>query len=188
MKIFDLNKFATCPSSKMIKILIVFSLILLFIVYPIMTWQFVLSGDIVSPLESQLSFSGAFLKVQYATIIGAGGLENYRIGQILDYGFMVSYSSLIFSLGLIIARKFTEPSIWRKLGFVLAIAGPITACFDATENAFILLTLTDPLGFPDWWALAHSSAALVKWILLLIAIIGELLAVSYYLLVIRRKK
>jgi len=188
MKILNLNKFATWPSSKILKILIVFSLILFFVVYPIMAWQFVLSGDVVSPLASQLSFSGAFLKLQYATIFGAGGLENYRIGQILDYGFMVSYSLLIFSLGLIIARKITETSIWRKLGFVFAIAGPIATCFDATENAFILLTLTDPSGFPDWWALAHSSAASVKWILLLIAIIGILLAVSYYLLVIRRKK
>lgn len=188
MKMLNLNKFATWPSSKVLKIQIGFSLILSVLVCSIIAWLFVLSGDTVFPLASQLSFSGAFLKAQYATIIGAGGLEYYRIGQILDYGFMVSYSLLIFSLGLPIARKFAEGSIWRKLGFIFAIAGPIAACFDATENAFILLTLTDPSGFPDWWALAHSSAALIKWILLLIAIIGLLCAVSYYFLVGRRKK
>lgn len=41
----------------------------------------------------------------------------------------------------------------------LAAIGP---AFDIVENAFSLAMLTDPFGFPDWWAAAHVVASWSK--------------------------
>ncbi|MHA1885906.1 MAG: hypothetical protein ACW96S_12685, partial [Promethearchaeota archaeon] len=49
------------------------------------------------------------------------------------------------------------------------------ACCDAIENGFILAMLTDPVGFPDYWAIFHSVFALIKWILLFTIIIWDLI-------------
>lgn len=183
---FNPKKFADWPSPKKTKWLLIIGLVIVAIIYPIMTWFLIQSGDTTSIFASQLSFSGPFLKAQYTIIIGAGGLSSYTLGQCLDYGFMISYALMILSLNIIIARKHEAQSKWRNIGFLVALVGPIAACLDACENAFILLTLSDPLGFPDWWAVAHSSFALVKWILLLFAIGWALIAAVHYILV--RKK
>ncbi|GAH51502.1 unnamed protein product, partial [marine sediment metagenome] len=58
----------------------------------------------VNYIESQLSFSGEIIKSHFNTM-NTVDINNYRIAEILDYGFMVSYGILIFSLALIIARK-----------------------------------------------------------------------------------
>lgn len=44
--------------------------------------------------------------------------------------------------------------------------GPL---FDLVENAFSLAMLTDPYGFPDWWALAHGVCARLKFGLAVLA-------------------
>ena len=115
-------------------------------------------------------------------------LNSYFIGQSLDYGFMVAYGSGFFAIALIISRKFEENTKWRNTGYFAALAAIIAACLDACENAFILLTLTDPTGFPDAWAIAHSSFALLKWIFLMFAIMWALSAALYYLLVVKRRQ
>lgn len=50
------------------------------------------------------------------------------------------------------------------------ISGVIVAFCDGIENIFILAMLTDPLSFPDFWAITHSIFALIKWILLFLVI------------------
>ena len=113
-------------------------------------------------MESQLSFSGAVLKEHYR----GTNITYYRIVQILDYIYMVAYGMLAFSLVLTLSRKFDEDSFWSNSGHLIAILGIVAACCDATENAFILMMLSDPTGFPDIWAIIHSCFALVKFILL----------------------
>ncbi|MCK4239639.1 MAG: hypothetical protein KAX33_10980 [Candidatus Lokiarchaeota archaeon] len=164
-----LEKLSDWPSTKKNRVLLIFSIILLFIVYPIMTYFSIISNYPVNYLESQLSFSGEIIKSHFNTM-NTVDINNYRIAEILDYGFMVSYGILIFSLALIIARKFDESTRWRKSGFLIAILGIIAASLDAIENGFILAMLTDPLGFPDIWAVSHSLVSLMKWILLFFTI------------------
>ncbi len=162
-----LAKFNTWPSPQGTHKLLIIAFIMVCASYLIMGYFFLLSGDQTNMLASQLSFSGAFLVQQYSQITN---LFAYRITQTLDYGFMVSYSLFIFALALTLARKFEEKAPIRKVGFIIAVGGFMAAGCDAIENVFILLTLTDPMHFPDWWAVAHSSFALVKWIILIIAI------------------
>ncbi len=167
-----LEKLSDWPSPKKTKFLLIFSIVLFIVIFPIMGYFFLISNYPVDFITSQLSCSGDILKSHYQTT----NIELYRIGQILDYGYMVSYGTLIFSLALIIARKFNEPSIWRKSGYIIAILGIIAACCDGIENAFILAMLTDPSGFPDIWALTHSCFALVKWTILFLSISWAIIA------------
>jgi hypothetical protein len=162
----ELNKITDEKLKKWRKILLIFNLIW----YPFMGIFFWLSKYPAAVFESQLSFSGEILKSHYQVVVDAGGLNMYIFGQILDYLFMVGYGSMIFCIALLESRKFEESSTMAKSGRSVAIGGIIAAILDAIENFFILLTLSDPLGFPNWWAVAHSIFALPKWILLFYAI------------------
>lgn len=168
------EKLNSWPSPLGTRKLLIVSIIMACASYLVMGYFFLLSGDQTNMLASQLSFSGPFLVHQYSQITN---LDAYRITQTLDYLFMVSYSLLVFALAVTIARKFDENSSMRKIGFSIAILGFVAAGLDAAENLFILLTLTAPLTFPAWWAVAHSSFALPKWIIL-VTTIGWALAAS----------
>lgn len=152
--------------TKTLKILVIISISLVIAVYPIMAYSFLLSGDESSVIQSQLSFSGDFLKDQYLIIIDNGGLPFYRLGQWLDFAFMVGYGILSFGIALLMSKKFAGRLTWARSGELMAFLGLLAASCDAVENIFIHLTLVNPLGFNDWLAIAHSSFALVKWILL----------------------
>ena len=175
-----LEKLTDWPSPKRIKQLLIFSLILLLVIYPFMTYFFTISYP-VSFIESQLSFSGQIIKQHNAS----ANIELYRFANILDYFFMISYGGIFFSLGLIIARKFNKGTIWRKISLVLVPLALIAPLCDAIENVFILLMLTDPLGFPDIWALTHSFFALIKFIIMFIGF-GWLGVALIKLIIIRK--
>jgi hypothetical protein len=175
----NLELLSTWPTPKKIKILIIFSVILLIIIYPLLMYFFFISNYPVSVLESQLSFSGIEIKSHYASM-NQEGINLYIIANILDYGFMLSYGLLIFTLALVLARKFKKASIWMKFGFIIAIFGIIAASCDGIENIFIFLMASDPSGFPNSWAVVHSIFALIKYILLIIAISWILIAVAAY--------
>jgi hypothetical protein len=157
------------PTPKKTKILMIISIILLVIIYPLLMYFFSISEYPVSFLESQLSFSGTKIKSHYATM-SDNGINLYIIANILDYGFMLSYGLLIFTLALLLARKFEKSSIWMISGFIMALFGIVAACCDGIENLFILLMANDPIGFPNFWAIIHSIFALIKYILMIIAI------------------
>ncbi|MFX0187362.1 MAG: hypothetical protein ACFE8A_06470 [Candidatus Hodarchaeota archaeon] len=161
-----LEKLNDWPSPKITKYLVILGIILSILIFLIMAYFFLLSGFPVSFTESQLSFSGSKMKEYYSIT----DVKYYRIVETLDYAYMVGYGTFAFSLALIISRKFEVGSFWNNSGHIIALLGVIAACCDATENIFILLMLTDPTGFPDIWALIHSSFALVKMILLFICI------------------
>lgn len=177
-----LEKLADWPSIKKTKYLLILSILLMVITSVLMRYFFFLSKYPVGFMESQLSFSGAILKEHYKST----NITYYRIAQILDYGYMVGYGTLAFSLALIIARKYDESSNWRKSGYVVAVMGVLGAICDGIENVFILAMLTDPSGFPDIWAIIHSCFALVKYILLF-SCIGWALTTCIVLLVKKKK-
>ena len=174
-----LDKLGDWPSDDVVKKLSIISAILIPVIYLIMGPFLFLSGFPSDQImSSQLCFSGPILKALYASIVATpNGIYFYTIGQIADYGFMVVYGLLIFNLALHIGRQFDSESTWRKSSYVVALFGIVAPSCDAVENAFILLTMMDPLGFPDVWAVIHSVFALIKWILLFSALIWALIAV-----------
>lgn len=173
-----LDKLGDWPSDDVVKKLSIIAAILIPVIYLIMSPFFFLSGFPSNEImSSQLCFSGPILKSLYAYVVATpNGIFFYIIAQTADYGFMVIYGLLIFNLALHIGRKFDNESTWRKTGYVIALFGIVAPSCDAVENAFILLTMTNPLGFPDIWAVIHSVFALIKWILLFSAIIWAVIA------------
>ena len=173
-----LDKLGEWPSDNVVKKLAIIAAILIPVMYLIMGPFFFLSGFPSTAITySQLCFSGPILKSLYAFVVATpNGVFFYTIAQTADYGFMVIYGLCIFNLALHIGRQFDSQSTWRKSSYIIALFGIVAPSCDAVENAFILLTMTNPLGFPDIWAVIHSIFALFKWIFLLSAIIWAIIA------------
>ncbi len=172
------NQFSSYPSNKALKRMLALSIVIFIATLLIMGVFLALSGFPIDATTSQLSFSGDKLKAWYAQTTS---LEYYALFQIFDYGFMVGYGMLAFSLAQIIARKYPEGSKWRVSGILIGFIGILSALLDASENACILITLTAPLTFPNFIAIIHSILALIKYLCLISAIIWALIAGIYYL-------
>ena len=130
----------------------------------------------VSAIESQLSFSGIILKAYHSTM-SAQDIIIYKSFIYLDFFFVLAYGSFYFSYTLRIARKGFKSSKLIFISYLIPILGLIAAFCDVFENLFILLIFTDPLYFPDIWAIIHSWFALVKYILVLIGIFWSFIIV-----------
>ena len=167
-----LQKLIKKPSSKRAKFLIIIGFLICFIVIPIMQYFSGMSGYPANLLASQLSFSGELLKSYYSMT----DISLYRVSVSLDYIFMLGYAIILFSSSVLIARTYNYSLRVQNIGFLIAIFGIFAAVCDGIENIFILLTLTDPLTFPNTWAITHSVFALIKWILLFIAITWIIIA------------
>jgi len=174
-KMEKLDKLGEWPSGRILKILLIISIIISVLFTLLMRLPLTISGfpaNYVVP--SEVCFSGPFLKALYAYITNLGA---YVLFEGLDFGFMAGYGLLIFSLALIIGRGFDDGTNWRKSGYIIAISGIVAAGCDVGENTFIMLTLTDPLNFPDIWATIHSAFSVIKWILIFIALTWAIITV-----------
>jgi hypothetical protein len=83
---------------------------------------------------------------------------------------MVGYGLILFSLSILLARRFEFSSKIAHASLTMAFLGVLASCCDGIENVFILAMLTNPTGFPNYWAVSHSVFALIKWILLFVVI------------------
>lgn len=52
----------------------------------------------------------------------------------------------------------------EKNGYSISIFGITAAFCDGIENIFLLMMASNPINFSNWWAIAHSSFALAKFI------------------------
>ncbi len=161
-----LQKLTKKPSSKRAKFLIILGFFLCFIAIPIMQYFSGISGYPANLLVSQLSFNGDLLKSYYSMT----NIFLYRVSASLDYIFMLGYGIILFFSSVLIARKYSYSSRVQSISFLVAIFGITASVCDGIENVFILLMLTEPLTFPNAWAITHSAFALIKWILLFISI------------------
>jgi hypothetical protein len=161
-----LEKLFERPTSRNLKIFILIGVILCFAVIPVMQYFTTLSGFPAQIFISQLSFNGEVMKSYYAVT----NIDLYRVASSLDYIFMVGYGTILFSLSLLVARRFGNTSKVGRISVIIAICGVIAACCDGIENIFILAMLSDPAGFPNSWAISHSVFALIKWLLLFVGI------------------
>ena len=150
--------------------MVIASFALLLIVTPVMQNLIEISGSPTSIISRQIAFDPSILRSDYEFMLNNGDINSYRLAQILDYGFMTGYGLFSFSLLVLLARSFKTREKWAKVTIIIGILCLFSAIFDALENMFILLTLADPINFPDWWALAHSTFAVPKWGILFLAI------------------
>lgn len=121
---------------------------------------------------SGFEFAGSSSRA--AQIIAEWGTEGRhlaRIGLWLDYGYMLSYG-LFFALAGFAVRDTARARGWRRMakaGAVVPYFALVAACFDASENVALLLTLGGHGGrFAPPFATACSS---IKWLLIGTAIL-----------------
>lgn len=132
---------------------------------------------------AQLALQLAFRQVRHPVPLGAANLEPdaevvrgwYSVlieqgtylwmirTELVDLVWPVMLALAIVSLYRLVAgllRGIDPPiSRWLYRWAPVWLVGP---AFDIVENAFSLAMLTDPFGFPDWWAVAHVAASWVK--------------------------
>ena len=159
----NLNTFDDKPSPTVTKKLIYIGFITLIINYPIIITLSLISHYPATFIESQLSFSGAVIKSHFLEM-SAEQIIYYVFYQISDDVYDFCHICIFFGLSIFLARKFSQDSRWRKVGYSMAIIGIIGTISDLTENSLIIMMTTDPQGFPDVWAVAHSWLAAIKYL------------------------
>ena len=157
----NLKKFDDWPSPERTKKIIYLGFVILWINFTIMIFLTLLSRYPATFVDSQLSFSGQVIKSHFKEM-SAEQLRIYVIYQLLDCFYDFLHITFFFSFTLFLARKFDEDSRWRDAGYKIAIIGLFGAISDLIENSLIIMMTTDPQGFPDIWAVAHSWFAVIK--------------------------
>lgn len=119
-------------------------------------------------------FEFAGSRSRAAQIMAEWGTEGRRLahlGLLLDYGYMLSYG-IFFALAGFAIRDTARARGWRRMaraGIVIPYFALAAACFDASENVALLLTLGGHGGsFAPPFATVCSS---IKWTLIGIAIL-----------------
>ncbi len=131
---------------------------------------------------SEFEFAGS--RARAAQIVaewGARGRHLAHLGLLLDYGYLLSYG-LFFALAGFAIRDAARARGWRRMakaGAVIPYFALAAACFDASEDVALLLTLGGHGGsFAPPFAAACSS---VKWTLIGVAILYVLCGLALLL-------
>jgi len=172
--LFMISDLSERPTEKTTKYLLFFSFPLVIITALTVMYLLKLSNYPGTLNETQLGFNGEYIKSCFSRMSDED-MSIFIIANILDYAFMIAYGTFFFSLALTLTRKLKEGSIWKKIGYSISIFGITAACCDGIENIFLLMMALNPVNFPNWWAIAHSSFALAKFIQIYIAVGGIIL-------------
>jgi hypothetical protein len=101
-------------------------------------------GQIVTG-HSILDFEFAWVPEQVLVIFASWGEEGMilqAIGVFWDYLYIVGYVSFLFGGILLVARELSGK--WQKMGLYVSIIAILAGLFDATENIFLLIMLSQP--------------------------------------------
>ena len=183
----NLSVFDTFPSNQNLKRIVIVCFGFFIIANISVNYAFVASGYPVSFTESQLSFSGEEIKSHYAVMTDEQ-ITLYLYAQIVDYVFIISYILLIFYLGIYLGRKLSQHKTLKNISYLIAIGGVIAGCCDMVENAFILLMIKEHATFPNIYATLHSYLALVKFTLMIVALVGFIVLGILYIVKYRSEK
>lgn len=97
---------------------------------------------------------------------------------ILDYGFLVAYSTFFAGLTLILTRKLLFDKI-QLVGLYMVLASYVAAIFDAIENLNLILMLSSPNDFPSFAPLLASICATLKFVILIIIIFFWIISILW---------
>jgi len=175
------------PTEKNTRYLLFLSLPLVIITASTVLYLLKLSNFPGTLNETQLGFNSEYIKSCFSRMSDAD-MSIFIIANILDYAFMIAYGTLFFSLALTLTRKLREGGIWGKIGYSTSIFGITAAFCDGIENIFILTMASNPINFPNWWAIAHSTFALAKFIQMYAAMGGIIIMALVIVLAKLRNK
>ena len=119
--------------------------------------------------DTQLGFSAEIIKGHFA-MMKSEDILFFILGNLLDYAFIIAYGCFFYSSARYLSWNYQQGSLLLKVGKMIAWIGVFSAICDAVENVFLLSMTTNPVGFPNWLAIAHSTFALLKFILMYLTI------------------
>ncbi len=119
--------------------------------------------------DTQLGFSAEIIKAHFA-MMKSEDIFLFILGNLLDYMFLIAYGCFFYSSARYLSWNYQQGSFPLKVGKMIAWIGVFSAICDAVENVFLLSMTANPVGFPNWLAIAHSTFALLKFILMYLTI------------------
>lgn len=181
----NLDKLKEAPKQK----ILIISTLIGFVLFISLTLAFsmITSGMSQFATYGVLNFEFAWTAEQITIIFTAWGTEGMNIQALavyLDFLYIVGYSSFIFGLLLIIARKM-EGKI-QDITILIALTAFIAGIFDVIENINLLILLGNPANVQTLNASTASFCASIKFGLLFVEIIWFL--ITLIVLLIQRKK
>lgn len=132
---------------------------------------------------AQLNLQRTFRAVEHPVGLGAANLEadpevvRGWYGLLIEQGtYLQMVRTELVDVPWAVLLGATLVTLYRFVGGLLrglhppiswvlvrwAPAAAVGPAFDVVENAFSLAMLTDPFGFPGWWAAAHAAASWAK--------------------------
>ena len=119
--------------------------------------------------DTQLGFNAEIIRAHF-TMMKSEDITLFILGNLLDYAFMIAYGCFFYSSARYLSWNYQQGSLPLKVGKMIAWIGVLSAICDAVENVFLLSMTANPVGFPSWLAIAHSTFALFKFILMYLTI------------------
>ncbi|MHA2389626.1 MAG: hypothetical protein ACXACW_12980, partial [Candidatus Hodarchaeales archaeon] len=119
--------------------------------------------------DTQLGFNAEIIKAHFA-MMKSEDVSLFILGNLLDYMFLIAYGCFFYSSARYLSWNYQQRSLPLKVGKMIAWIGICSAICDAVENVFLLSMTANPVGFPNWLAIAHSTFALLKFILMYLTI------------------
>jgi len=119
--------------------------------------------------DTQLGFSAEIIKAHFA-MMTSEDMTLFILGNLVDYAFMIASGCFFYCSVRYLARNYYQGSLPSKVSKMVAGFAVIFTICDAVENIFLFSMTADPVGFPNWLAIAHSTFALTKFILMYLTI------------------
>jgi hypothetical protein len=159
------NKSLKDSRKLLMKRLIYISLPVMLITATVVIFLLELSGYPGTMDDTQLGFNAEIIKAHF-TMMTSEDMALFILGNFVDYAFMIAYGCFFYSSARYLSWNYQQGSLPLKIGKMMAGIGVLCAICDAVENIFLLSMTINPVGFPNWLAIAHSTFALGKFILM----------------------
>ncbi len=185
MNEISIKKLENTPSNKILAILTGISAILTIIIFILMR-----------PVEAALKDASPYgvMELEFAWTVDKMNLilttweqaNSSLISQemfviLIDYGFLLTYSTFLACLTLLISRKLLSDQA-QLVGFYVTLIPFIAAFFDALENLNLIIMLSSPSNFPSFSPFLASLFALLKFSLLILTICFWVLGAIWWIL------
>lgn len=185
MNKISIKKLENTPSNKILTILTGISAILTIIIFILMR-----------PVEAALKDASPYgvMELEFAWTVdkmnsilttwekaNSSLISQEIFVTLIDYGFLLTYSTFLACLTLLISRKLLSDQA-QLVGFYVTLIPFIAAFFDALENLNLIIMLSSPFNFPSFSPFLASLFALLKFSLLILTICFWLLGVIWWIL------
>ncbi len=177
-----INNLRDFPRDKTLYIATIISLIFTGIIFLLMRPVEIELKSLTPYGVMELEFAWTITQIDIIFTAWGNSLILKEIGvTLLDFGFLVFYSTAMAGLTIILTRKIFQGTM-NSWGYKIALVPFLAAIFDVIENVNLILMLTSPSSFPAFAPFVASTCAMIKFSFLGVTAIFWLIGCVYTLL------